>query len=152
MPVYEMARRSVHDDGLNPPDLIEYARDGVLLRLRMDAEVPRIREELLRVLLTVTNDSILPTAHSASFLGDANTRPPNRFGPPKSKNPTARVADGGSDIQGIGVSESDAPPPSRSLRPPVAAMAIAAEDAEVREGVRASEGSRDDMVHREREP
>jgi hypothetical protein len=31
-------------------------------------------------------------------------------------------------------------------------MAIAAEDAEVREGVRASEGSRDDMVHREREP
>ena len=30
-------------------------------------------------------------------------------------------------------------------------MAVAAEDAQIREGIRPAEGTRDDMVHRERE-
>ena len=86
MPVDKMARRAIHDDGLNPPDLLKNSRDGVLLRLRMDAEVTRIREKLRGIFFSVSDDSILPTAHSASFLGDPNT-PPRTGSPTKTEKP-----------------------------------------------------------------
>jgi hypothetical protein len=49
--VDDVPRPAVHEDLLDPADLAEDAGERLLLRLRMDAPVARVGEELVRRLL-----------------------------------------------------------------------------------------------------
>ena len=58
--VDDEARAPVDEDLLHPADLVERAGESVLLRLRMDAPVRRVGEELVGSLFAGADDPVAP--------------------------------------------------------------------------------------------
>jgi hypothetical protein len=67
MSVDHVTRRSVHDDALDPADLIERGIKRDLLRMRMLSEIGWVGYELSGVNITLTDDARSPALRWVRF-------------------------------------------------------------------------------------
>ena len=67
MAVDDMPRRPVHEDLRHPTDLRQRTCEGLLLVLRVEAPVGRVRQELLRRFVAVADDPVAPGGGHATY-------------------------------------------------------------------------------------